>query len=116
MVTLATMESGNTIHQDFRQPQSFSPTGKYYPSRYNIWKDNSNDNHYLSLDHMYGGNKNTIHNKTAKLQFIAKGSFPFCRINSVTFQSSITRHEETLFYTSFNFFAINGSCPSKIRN
>ena len=52
MVTLATFESGNTIHQDFRQPQYFSPTGKYYPSRYNIWKDNSNNSHYLSLDHM----------------------------------------------------------------
>ena len=52
MATLATLESGNTIHQDFRQPQSFSPTGKYYPSRYNIWKDNANDNHYLSLDQM----------------------------------------------------------------
>ena len=52
MATLATFESGNTIHQDFRQPQSFSPTGKYYPARYNIWKDNSNNNHYLSLDQM----------------------------------------------------------------
>ena len=52
MATLATFESGNTVHQDFRQPQSFSPAGKYYPSRYNIWKDNSNGNHYLSLDQM----------------------------------------------------------------
>jgi hypothetical protein len=52
MATLATFESGNTIHQDFRQPQSFSPTNKYYPTRYNIWKDNSNGNHYLSLDQM----------------------------------------------------------------
>ena len=52
MATLATIESGNTIHQDFRQPQAFSPTGKYYPTRYNIWKDNTNDNHYLSLDQM----------------------------------------------------------------
>lgn len=52
MATLATFEIGNTIHQDFRQPQSFSPTGKYYPTRYNIWKDNFNDRHYLSLDQM----------------------------------------------------------------
>jgi hypothetical protein len=52
MVTLATIESGNTIHQDFRQPQKFSPTGKFYPSRYNIWKNNSSNNHYLSLDQM----------------------------------------------------------------
>ncbi len=52
MVTLATLESGNTIHQDFRQPDHFAPVNTYYPTRYNIWKDNANNKHYLSLDMM----------------------------------------------------------------
>lgn len=52
MATLATLQSGNTIHKDFRQPQNFSPTNKYYPTRYNIWKDDSNNRHYVSLDEM----------------------------------------------------------------
>lgn len=52
MVTLAIFESGNTIHKNIRQPQYFLPINKYYPTRYNIWKDISNDRHYVSLDQM----------------------------------------------------------------
>jgi len=52
MITLATLESGNTIHKDFRQPALFAPDNTYYPTRYNIWKDNTNNRHYVSLDNM----------------------------------------------------------------
>lgn len=52
MITLATLEAGNTIHQNFRQPDHFAPVNKYYPTRYNIWKDNAKNRHYVSLDQM----------------------------------------------------------------
>jgi hypothetical protein len=52
MITLAILQSGNTIHKDFRQPIYFSPVNKYYPTRYNIWKDDDNHRHYVSLDMM----------------------------------------------------------------
>jgi hypothetical protein len=52
MVTHAVMEEGSTTHLDFRQPMYFSPTGVYYPSRYNIWQDKTNGRHYVSLDNM----------------------------------------------------------------
>lgn len=52
MITMAVLESGNTIHEDIRQPQYFDPANTYYPTRYNIWKDNSNNRHYVSLDMM----------------------------------------------------------------
>jgi len=52
MVTMATLQSGMTSHTDIRQPQYFDPTNTYYPTRYNIWKDNSNERHYVSLDMM----------------------------------------------------------------
>jgi len=52
MATMNIIQSGVTIHKDIRQPQSFSPTNKYYPTRYSIWKDDSNNKHYMSLDEM----------------------------------------------------------------
>jgi hypothetical protein len=52
MITMAILQSGVTIHADFRQPQYFDPTNTYYPSRLNIWQDPSNGRHYVSLDHM----------------------------------------------------------------
>jgi len=52
MITMATLESGSTIHVDIRQPEHFDPANTYYPTRYNIWKDNSNNRHYVSLDNM----------------------------------------------------------------
>jgi len=52
MITLTTLESGMTIHKDIRQPQYFDPANNYYPTRYNIWQDNTNDRHYISLDNM----------------------------------------------------------------
>ena len=52
MITLATLESGNTIHQDIRQPDHYAPVNKYYPTRYNIWENSNNNRHYVSLDEM----------------------------------------------------------------
>jgi len=52
MITMATIQGGNTIHKDIRQPLHFSPTNKYYPTQYSIWKDDSNNKHYISLDEM----------------------------------------------------------------
>jgi hypothetical protein len=52
MVTMATIQGGNTIHTEIRQPLHFSPTDKYYPTQYSIWKDDSNNKHYISLDEM----------------------------------------------------------------
>lgn len=52
MVTLATMQSGITIHKEIRQPQYFNPVNMYYPTRYNIWKNENNSRHYVALDQM----------------------------------------------------------------
>ena len=52
MVTMATLQSGATIQKLIRQPKYVDPAGKYYPTRYNIWKDQDNDRHYIALDQM----------------------------------------------------------------
>lgn len=52
MITLATLAGGSTVLKPYRQPLYFSPTGTNYPTRYCIWKDNSNDRHYVALDQM----------------------------------------------------------------
>ncbi len=52
MITMAVIQSGATIHKDIRQPLYFSPTNKYYATRYSIWKDETNNRHYMSLDEM----------------------------------------------------------------
>jgi hypothetical protein len=52
MITIVTIKSNATIHKPIRQPQYFSPTNKYYPTQYSIWKDDSNNRHYISLDEM----------------------------------------------------------------
>jgi hypothetical protein len=41
-----------THYKDIRQPLYFSPANKYYPARYSIWKDDSNNRHYISLDEL----------------------------------------------------------------
>lgn len=50
MVTLATFQSGITVHKQIRQPQLFDPTNTYYPTKYNIWKNENNNRHYVALD------------------------------------------------------------------
>jgi hypothetical protein len=52
MITMNIIQTGATIHKDIRQPLYFSPTNKYYPTQYSIWKDDSNNKHYVSLDEM----------------------------------------------------------------
>lgn len=52
MITHAVLNGGDEVHKWYRQPTLFSPTGTNYPQRYNIWKDNSNGRHYVSLDQM----------------------------------------------------------------
>ena len=52
MVTLDFISGGTTVHKAIRQPQFFDPTNTYYPTRYNIWKDESNNRHYISMDQM----------------------------------------------------------------
>ena len=52
MATLAFVSGGTTVHKIIRQPQLFDPSNTYYPTRYNIWKDESNDRHYVAMDQM----------------------------------------------------------------
>jgi hypothetical protein len=52
MISLSTLQGGTTIHKVIRQPQYFVPLNKYYPTRYNIWKDPTNNRRYVGLDEM----------------------------------------------------------------
>jgi hypothetical protein len=52
MITRAFLNSGATVQKLYRQPSLFSPTGTNYPTRYNIWKDNKTNRHYVALDEM----------------------------------------------------------------
>lgn len=52
MITLATLQSGNTTHKNIAQPMHYDPSNTYYPTRYNIWEDPSNSRHYVSLDNL----------------------------------------------------------------
>jgi hypothetical protein len=52
MATLAFLQSGTTVHKMIRQPQFFDPVNTYFPTRYNIWKNEDNERHYIALDEM----------------------------------------------------------------
>jgi hypothetical protein len=52
MVTLATFQSGVTVQKQIRQPQLFDPINTYYPTRYNIWKNENKNRHYVAMDQM----------------------------------------------------------------
>lgn len=52
MITLATLQSGNTIHNPILQPELYDPMHTYYPTEYSIWQDPANGRHYVSLDNM----------------------------------------------------------------
>jgi hypothetical protein len=52
MITLATLQSGNTIQKDIPQPQYYDPTHTYYPTAYSIWQNPANGRHYVSLNNM----------------------------------------------------------------
>ncbi len=49
MVTKAYIESGVSSTADIRQPQYFSPTNTYYPTKYNIYTVAGTGKHYISL-------------------------------------------------------------------
>ena len=49
VVTLAVLQAGTTFNIPYAQPQNFAKTGKWYPTKYNIYKDNSSNNHYVTL-------------------------------------------------------------------
>jgi hypothetical protein len=50
MVTRAFLLSGTEVHNTIKQPAVFTPTGKFYPTRYNIYHDESKRKTYVSLD------------------------------------------------------------------
>lgn len=52
MVSLAFLTGGTTVHKAIRQPQLFDPINTYYPTRYNVWKNEDNNRHYIALDQM----------------------------------------------------------------
>lgn len=51
MITLAILQSGISYEIPYRQPELFSPSNKYYPSQYNIYKNNATGMHYVTLSH-----------------------------------------------------------------
>jgi hypothetical protein len=50
MVTRNFLLSDTEFHQAIKQPTVFNPTGTYYPTRYNIYKDVKTGNIFLTLD------------------------------------------------------------------
>ena len=52
MATLAFLSAGTTVHKAIRQPQLFDPVNTHYPTRYNIWKNETNSRHYIAMDQM----------------------------------------------------------------
>jgi len=49
MVTLAILQGGTTINIPYAQPLNFAKAGKWYPTKYNIYKDNNTNKHYVTL-------------------------------------------------------------------
>ncbi|MDE3211962.1 MAG: hypothetical protein KGM98_01910, partial [Bacteroidota bacterium] len=49
MVTKDFLNSTTSSSANFRQPLYFDPTGTYYPTRYNVYRDQTTGNYYVSL-------------------------------------------------------------------
>lgn len=49
MITHAFLEEGGFVSKSFPQPVYFAPNNKYYPGKYNIWKNPFNKRHYIAL-------------------------------------------------------------------
>ncbi len=49
MVTLAYLKSGSSFEKEIRQPLQVSPTNKWYPTTYTVYKNASSGNHYIEL-------------------------------------------------------------------
>ena len=57
MVTLNYLQSGQSVSRDYSQPQKFEKEGNY-PTKYNVWKDESTGHHFVSLSHFVWRNAN----------------------------------------------------------
>jgi hypothetical protein len=53
MVTLAVLQAGNTITKPYAQPEKFAKTGKWYPSKYNIYLDQQTKKYYVTLTEFF---------------------------------------------------------------
>lgn len=49
MVTRAFLLSGEPVHKTIKQPATYSPTGTYYPTQYNIYTNATTGRVYVSL-------------------------------------------------------------------
>jgi hypothetical protein len=49
MLTLAVLQAGTTINTTYAQPLNFAKAGKWYPTKYNIYKDQQTLKHIVSL-------------------------------------------------------------------
>ncbi len=49
IMVLDVLQSGQNFSASYAQPQYFAETNKYYPTRYNIYKDDATQKHYITL-------------------------------------------------------------------
>ena len=49
MVTVPILQGGATFKTPYAQPQKFAKAGKWYPTKYNIYRDHQTHKHYVSL-------------------------------------------------------------------
>ncbi|MFN2440146.1 MAG: DUF5602 domain-containing protein [Chitinophagaceae bacterium] len=49
MVTLPVLQSGVTIRTPYAQPEKFAKTGKWYPTKYNIYLDKHTQENFVTL-------------------------------------------------------------------
>ena len=49
MLTRALLQAGTKVNTSYAQPLNFEKSGKWYPIKYNIYKDNNANKHYVTL-------------------------------------------------------------------
>jgi len=49
MITMALLQSGQSVHLPFPQANQFAPANTYYPTQYNIYEDSKTHMHYVTL-------------------------------------------------------------------
>ena len=57
MITLSYLQSGQSVSKVYSQPLKFEKDS-FYPTKYNIWKDETTDHHFVSLSHFVWRNAN----------------------------------------------------------
>ena len=50
MITRSFLLTNTTVHQAIKQPTVYNPSGTYYPTMYNIYRDGKKENIYITLD------------------------------------------------------------------